>query len=126
VLPATYQILSNILLSMLTPYIGKIIFNHQYGCCCNRPSSDKIFYICQILEKKCEYSRTAHHYLQILRTFENGWANKMCLNKTCSKVCIGKNVSDAFPIQNGLKYGSTLSLLLLIFALEYAIRKDWN
>jgi len=30
---------------------------------------------------------------------------KMCLNETYSKVCIGKNLSDAFPIQNGLKQG---------------------
>jgi hypothetical protein len=28
---------------------------------------------------------------------------KMCLNKTYSKIHIGKNVSVAFPIQNGLK-----------------------
>jgi len=27
---------------------------------------------------------------------------KMCLNETSSKAHIGKNVSDAFPIQNGL------------------------
>jgi hypothetical protein len=29
----------------------------------------------------------------------------MCLNKTYSKVRIGKNLSDAFAIQNGLKQG---------------------
>jgi hypothetical protein len=28
---------------------------------------------------------------------------KMCLNETYSKVCIGKHLSDSFPIQNGLK-----------------------
>jgi hypothetical protein len=27
---------------------------------------------------------------------------KMCLNETCSKVCLGKHLSDSFPIQNGL------------------------
>jgi len=41
----------------------------------------------------------------------------MCLNK------ISKNLSDAFPIQNGLKQGDALLSLLLSFALEYAIRK---
>jgi hypothetical protein len=30
------------------------------------------------------------------------WLIKMYLNKTCSKVCIGKSLSDAFSIQNGL------------------------
>jgi hypothetical protein len=40
-----------------------------------------------------------------------------------SKVCIGKHLSDSFPIQNGLKQGDALSALLFNFALEYAIRK---
>jgi hypothetical protein len=48
---------------------------------------------------------------------------KMCLNETCSKVCTGKHLSGAFPIQNGLKQEDSLSPLLFIFALEYAIRK---
>jgi hypothetical protein len=49
---------------------------------------------------------------------------KMCLNQTCSKVCIGKHLSENFPIQNGLiKQGDPLSPLLFNFALEYAIRK---
>jgi hypothetical protein len=46
-----------------------------------------------------------------------------CLNKTCSKVHIGKNLSDAFPIQNGLKQEDALPQLLLNSALDYAIRK---
>jgi hypothetical protein len=47
----------------------------------------------------------------------------MCLNETYSKVCIGKHLSDSFPIQNGLKQGVALSPLLFNFALEYAISK---
>jgi hypothetical protein len=47
----------------------------------------------------------------------------MCLNETYSKVCIGKNLSDGFPIQNGLQQGDALSLLFN-FPLEYAIRED--
>jgi hypothetical protein len=42
---------------------------------------------------------------------------------TGSKVCIGKTLSDTFPIQNGLKQGDALSPLLFNYALEYAIRK---
>jgi hypothetical protein len=38
---------------------------------------------------------------------------KMCLNETCSKVCIGKNLSDAFHVQNSLKEGDALLPLLL-------------
>jgi hypothetical protein len=52
--------------------------------------------------------------------------SKTCLNKTYKKVCLGKNLCDAFPIQNGLKQGYALLTLLFSFALEYAIRKDWN
>jgi hypothetical protein len=47
---------------------------------------------------------------------------KICLNETCSKVRIGKHLSDSFPIENGLKQGDALSPLLFNFALEYTIR----
>jgi hypothetical protein len=43
--------------------------------------------------------------------------------KRSSKVCVGKRLSDAFPIQNDLKQGDALSPLLFNFALEYTIRK---
>jgi hypothetical protein len=48
---------------------------------------------------------------------------KMCLNETCSRVRIGKNVSEKFTVQNGLKKGDDLSPLLFNFTLEYAIRR---
>jgi hypothetical protein len=38
-----------------------------------------------------------------------------------TKVRIGKQFSERFPIQNGLKQGDALSPLLFNFALEYAI-----
>jgi hypothetical protein len=44
-------------------------------------------------------------------------------NKTCSKVCIGKHLSDTLPTQNSLKQGEALLPLLFNFALEYAIGK---
>jgi hypothetical protein len=48
---------------------------------------------------------------------------KMCLNKTFSRVRVGKHLSDMFPIRNGLKQGDAVSLLPFNFALEYAIRR---
>jgi hypothetical protein len=48
---------------------------------------------------------------------------KNVFNETCSKVHIGKDLSDSFSVQNGLKQGDALSPLLFNVALEYAIRK---
>jgi len=38
---------------------------------------------------------------------------KVCLNEMYSKVWVGKNLSDMFPIRNDLKQGDDLSPLLL-------------
>jgi hypothetical protein len=48
---------------------------------------------------------------------------EMCLSETYSKICVGKHLSDTFPIQNGLMKGDTFSPLLFNFDLEYAIGK---
>jgi hypothetical protein len=47
----------------------------------------------------------------------------MSLTETYSRVQVGKNVSDRFPIRNGLKQGDALSPMLFNFALEHAIRR---
>jgi len=48
---------------------------------------------------------------------------KMCLTEMYSRVQVGKNLSNMFPIRNGLKQGDALSPLLFNFALEYDIRR---
>jgi len=48
---------------------------------------------------------------------------KMSLTETYSRVRVGKNVSDWFPIRNGLKQGDALPPMLFNFGLEYAIRR---
>ena len=48
---------------------------------------------------------------------------KMCLTETYSRVRVGKNLSEMFPIRNGLKQRDAQSPLLFNFALEYAIRR---
>ena len=53
-LPTSYKILSNILLSRLIPYAKEIIGDHQCGFRRNRSTIDHIFCIRQILEKKWE------------------------------------------------------------------------
>ena len=37
---------------------------------------------------------------------------KMCLSETYSRVRVGKNLSEMFPIRNGLKQGNALSPFL--------------
>jgi hypothetical protein len=47
---------------------------------------------------------------------------KTCLNETYSRVRVGKNLCEKFPVINGLKQGDALSLLMFNYALDYAIR----
>jgi uncharacterized protein YkwD len=47
----------------------------------------------------------------------------LCLTETYSSVGVGKNLSDMFPIRNGLRQRDALSSLLFNFALEDAIRR---
>ena len=61
-LRTTYKILSNILLSRLTPYAKEIIGDHQCGFQRNRSTIDHIFCIRQILEKKWEYNEEVYQF----------------------------------------------------------------
>jgi hypothetical protein len=142
-LPTSYKILSNILLSRLIPYAHKIIGDYQCGFQRTRSTTDQIFYIRQILEKKWEYNGTVH---QLFIDFKKAYDSvrreelysiliefgiprklvgliKMCLNETYSTVRTGKNLSDKFIVQNGLKRGNALSPLTFNFALKYAVRR---
>ena len=59
-LPTPYNILSNILLSRLIPYAEEVIGDHQCGFRHNRSTTDHIFCIRQIFEKKWEYNEAVH------------------------------------------------------------------
>jgi hypothetical protein len=60
----SYKILSNILLAGLTLYANEIIGDHQCGLQRSRSTTDQIFYMRQILEKKWEYNGTVHQLFQ--------------------------------------------------------------
>jgi len=66
-LPTTYKILSNILLSRLTPYAEEIIGDHQRRFRCNRSTTHPIFCIRQILEKNENTMKQCINYLEISR-----------------------------------------------------------
>jgi len=51
-LSTTYTILSNILLLKLTPYVNEIMGDHQYSFIHKTSTSDQIFCIRHMLEKK--------------------------------------------------------------------------
>jgi len=60
-------------------------------------------------------------FLLRLVSHETGNANKN-VNETYSRVRVGKNLSDVFPIRNGWKQGDAQSPLLFNYVLEYALR----
>jgi len=122
VLPTTYKMLSNILLSRLIPHAKEIIGDHQCGFRRNRSTIDHIFCIRQIIEKKWEYKKEVH---QLFIDFKKAYDSvrrevlskiliefriptnlvrliRMSLTETYSRIRVGENVSDRFPIRNGL------------------------
>jgi hypothetical protein len=141
-LSTSYKIFSDVLLARLTPCANQIIGDHQCRFRHNRSTTDQIFYIWRILEKKWEYNGTVH---QLFIDFKKAYGSvrrkvlysiliefgiprklvgriQICLNETYSRLRIGKYQSDKFPIENVLKQGDALSPLLFIFVLRYAIR----
>jgi hypothetical protein len=48
---------------------------------------------------------------------------KICLTETYSRLQVGNNLSDMFPIKSGVKQEDALLPLLLNFSLKYAIRR---
>jgi hypothetical protein len=71
-LTTTYKILSNILLSRLTPYAEEIIGDHQCGFRRNRSATDRIFSIRQILEKKWEHNEAVHQlFINVKKAYDS-------------------------------------------------------
>jgi hypothetical protein len=84
------------------------------------------------LRKKWEYNEAVHHlFIDFRKVYDSvrrevlyniliefGIPRKLvrlinrCLNETYSRVRVGKNLSDRFPVRNGLKQGDALSPLL--------------
>jgi hypothetical protein len=98
---------------------------------CNGLTTDHILCICHILEKKWEYSEAVHQLFMDFKTACDSVTRevfysilivfgipmklvrliKICLNETLSRVCIGKHLSDRFPVRNELKRVDVLSYL---------------
>jgi hypothetical protein len=115
-LTTSYNILSNILLSRLSPYIDEIIGDHQGGFQHNRSTTDQNFYIHYIRQRKLKYNKAVH---QLFIDFKKAYDSvkrevlyniltefgiprqlvtliKICLKEKYSKVRTGKYLSDSF------------------------------
>jgi hypothetical protein len=97
--------LSNILLARLTPHVNEVIGDHQCGFHCNRSTTNQIFHIWQILEKKWKYNGMVHQlFIDFKKAYDSGKKEvlynillgfgiskklvrliKTCLNETYSK-----------------------------------------
>ena len=106
-------------------------------------SSSSIFCIRKILEKKWEHNEAVYQlFIDFRKAYDSVRREalyniliefgipkklvrliKMCLTETYSRVRVGKNLSEMFPIRNGLKQEDALSPLLFNFVLEYAIKR---
>jgi len=78
-LSTTYKILSNILLSNLTPYAEEIIGDHLCGFQHKRSATDHIFSIHQILEKKWEYNKAVHQlFIDFKKAYDSFRREALC------------------------------------------------
>jgi hypothetical protein len=95
------------------------------------------------LEKKWEYNDAVNRlFIDFKKVYDSGRRDvlyniliefdipmkvvmliKMCLTETHSRVWVGMNLSDMFPVRNVLKQGETLSPVLFNFALDYDIKR---
>ena len=105
--------MSNILLSRLIPYAEEVIGDHQCGYRRNKSTTDHIFRIRQILEKKWEYNEAVR---QLFIDFKKAYDSvrrevlyniriefgvpkklvrvvKMCSTETYSRFRVGKNLT---------------------------------
>jgi hypothetical protein len=140
-LSTAYKILYNTLLAKLTSYVSEIIWDFQCGFHCNRSTTDQIFYIRQILEKKWKYNGTVHQlFIDFKKAYDSvqrevlysillefGMPKKLVrlsLKETYSEVHVGKHLSDRFTIQNGLKQGDALSQWLFNFCLRICCQES--
>ena len=124
-LSATYKILSNTLLSRLSPYAKEIIGDLQCGFRWNRSTAGHIILHSLNTWEEWEYIEGVHElFIDFKKDYDSVRMQvlyniliefgipmklisliKMCLNETFSRVQVGKLLCDVFTIRNGLKWG---------------------
>jgi hypothetical protein len=97
--------------------VDETIEDHQCGFRRNRSTTDKILCICRLLEENWEYSETVHQLFIVFKRAHDSVRREalyniliefvisikvvrlinLYLNETCTKVRIGRHLSDTFP-----------------------------
>ena len=133
-----YKMLSHILLRRLSPISENVLEEYQCGFRKGRSTSDQLFNIRQLMEKRWEYALEIHHLFIIYKQAygsicsESLWTimedfgfhkklirmTKVCVCGSKSRVKLGGNISQPFEIRTGLRRGDTLSPLLFNLVLE--------
>ena len=139
-LSPTYKILSNILLSKLTPNAEEILGDHQCWFRYSRSTATHIFSIHQILEKKWEYNEAVHPlFIDFKKAYDSVRRENLCniifvfcipmklvrIIKMClteySRVWVGKNLSNMLLLgmfwNQEMLYGHCFSTLLYCMSL---------
>ena len=138
-----YKVLSKFLESRIRPLAEKLIGEYQGGFRQSRSTTDQLFVVKQILEKCWEYNVDVH---QIFVDFKQAYDTvdrvkllngldelgiptklirliKATMDKSASKVRVGKEATDIFQTQSGLRQGDGLAPVLFNLSLELVIRK---
>jgi len=141
-LNTAYKILSNILFARISPFAENIIGNYQCDFWKNRSTTNQIFMLRQILEKRKEFGiETYHSFIDFKSTYDTlkrdqlynakGEFNipnkltrlmQMTMENTKSQVRIQSDLSDSIITKKGLRKGNSLTCLLFNLALEKVVR----
>ena len=142
-LTTIYKIIAKIVHKRLIAYIDPILGEYQAGFGSNRSTSDQIFTLRQVLEKRWEYAQSSHLLFidfkqaydclhrdslwAILSSFEIPTKLVKIIQAlyadTISRVRVKGAYSTPFPIASGVRQGCLLSPCVFNLALEWVIRQ---
>jgi Reverse transcriptase (RNA-dependent DNA polymerase) len=141
-LNVSHKILAVILDYRLAIYAEEIIGDYQCGLRTERPTTDKLFIIRQIMEMAWEYNVSIHQlFVDFKQAYDSLFRHvlfnimqefgipsklirltKATLTATKCKILIQGMCSDSFSIDTGLRQGDRISTTLFNLALEKVVR----
>jgi hypothetical protein len=147
-LQTTYKVFTLCLYRKLKMYTDEIIGPYQAGFMQGKSTTDQIFSVRQILERRWEYNQeSVHLFVDYLQAYDSVhrpglWAIledfgvprhlvdllKACYRNPTAKVKVEAKLSKAFEINSGLRQGCALSPILFNVVMEkiYRAVKDRN